>query len=128
MKNIVMDFDEYAIPSDFRFKGNLYRIPAFDKGQIEKLMKINNQMVEMNKASEIKNEDTEMKTNLDLQDEFLSVALLKEVGENNFIPIEYSEIEVWPLRVKAKVMKTVSDQMSMTIDEEGVSKDTEKKS
>lgn len=121
MEKDILDFTDYAQPLDFKFKDGHYRIPAFNKNQIEKLMTINKKFTEVGDPDpdEKKDADTIDKSGeyFDMQDEFLACALYKKTGDE-FKPIEQDELKDWPIKVKNKVMKSVSDQMTTTIEED----------
>lgn len=123
----MLDFTDYAKPIDFKFNENTYRIPAFNKSQIEKLMKINAEFVKKDKqgnlsipdAPDSDNTDINDEENIrffDMQDEFIGSALLKKI-DNGFVKVLKEELEDWPVKVKNRVMKAISEQMSSTLDE-----------
>jgi hypothetical protein len=130
--NDILDFTDYAKPFDFKFNENVYRIPAFSKVQIEKLMNINKKFIEIGKSVDktltdlIPGEDKDMtveeletsKTYFDMQDEFIACALLRKIGDGSFAGILENELTDWPVKVKNKVMKVISDQMSMSVEDE----------
>lgn len=128
----ILDFTDYAKPIDFKFNENTYRIPAFNKSQIEKLMRINSEFVKKDKDGNLSVPDTDSidadaEENIkffDMQDEFIGSALLKKT-DNGFVKVQKEELEDWPVKVKNRVMKAISEQMSSTLDEGDV---TEKKS
>lgn len=123
--NEVLDFDDYAKPIDFKFNGGLYRIPSFNKSKLEQLMRINQEFIDSDTPDP--NADEENPPSIDemnktveyftMQDDFISLALLKKTDNNSFVEIEKTELTDWPVRVKNKVMQTISDQMSATADE-----------
>ena len=124
--NEILDFTDYAKPLDFKFRDNTYRIPAFNKSQIETLMKINAKFVADEIDSDITSEDDQKMTKeqldktgdyFNMQDEFLASAVFKKVDEE-YIQITEEELSEWPIKVKNAVMRSVSQQMATTVEDD----------
>lgn len=129
MAENIRDFNDYAKPIDFKFGDNVYRIPAFGKNKIEKLMEINNQFTgvldeDVDPESEEINKETIEKNKkfFEMQDNYIASAILKKEGDQ-FKEITEEELIDWPIRVKNQVMSAITEQMSTVSDE-----DVEKKS
>ena len=135
--NDILDFTDYAKPLDFKYQEETYRIPAFSKPQLQKLMAINKELVKVGGDEDdlpdtdiTPKEDVSMtseeldKTNayFDLQDKFISNALLKK-KDDSWIEVNENSLVDWPIKVKNRIMKSISDQMSATVED-----DVEKKS
>lgn len=125
-KDNILDFTDYAKPLDFKFKEDTYRIPAFSKNQIEKLMEINKKFTDFDDPEKIvPDAETELskeKLNqsndyFNMQDDFIACALFKKEGEE-FKPVDIKELIDWPVKVKNRVMKAISEQMSATIEDD----------
>lgn len=127
MANDILDFTDYAKPIDFKFKDVIYRVPAFSKNQIETLMEANRKFIDQDEAvddmvpkdgDKITKEQFDKTAGFfDSQDEFIAIALLKKEGDE-FKPVDKSELEDWPVKVKNRVMQVITEQMSSTVDDE----------
>lgn len=133
----ILDFTDYARPFDFKFNEGLYRIPAFSKVQIEKLMQINQRFLSLEKKRKENEQKSNEENSIDddtgsyfkMQDEFLSSALFKKQDNDTFAPISSEELDSWPVKVKNKVMNEVGKQMSSNISDDEPNKEaSEKKS
>jgi hypothetical protein len=118
----ILDFDDYAKPIDFKFSGNSYRIPALNKQQMESLMQLSRERAvaadaEDNITDNAKSIDDSIKY-LDMQDQYIAIAVIKIDGENVTSALTMDEISTWPIKVKNKVMKTINDQMAFSVDDE----------
>ena len=113
----IMDFTDYAKPFDFKYGDGVYRIPAFGKQQIEKLMEFSK------KFDEEKVEDeSKAGSFFGVQDEYLVCALLKKNASEVYVKCEIGEFINWPIKLKNKIMKHINDQMSAVTEEDEVSK------
>jgi hypothetical protein len=128
MENI-LDFTDYAKPFDFKYNDNIYRIPAFSKSQIEKLMQINTRFMNLEKQKKDLNDPDSLGDTgsyFIMQDEFLSSALFKKTESGSFEPIDPAELDTWPVKVKNKIMNEIGKQMSTNIEEEEEDKSSKK--
>ena len=119
MKNEVLDFTDYATPIDFKFDDNIYRIPAFNKDQIEKLMELNKNFIDIDEVDDDDSEGQMKKTKdyFEMQDIFIATALMRKKGDG-YKTIEPSDLNSWPVKVKNKVMQQISEQMSVTVEDD----------
>jgi hypothetical protein len=123
----ILDFTDYAEPLDFKYNNQLYRIPALNKDQIEKLMSINKDFFVSeedllpSKENEVFSNDQISKAGkfFDMQEVFITTALLKKV-ENDWVEVEVAEVIDWPVKVKNRIMSAVSEQMAMSAEEEEI--------
>lgn len=136
--NDILDFTDYAKHIDFKYQNAVYRVPPFNKSQIETLMAINKKFVDIgggmpdsdesdDSADDLKEISGKLETSnqyFSMQDEFLACALFKKEGES-FQPVDISEFTNWPVKLKNRVMKIINEQMSTTIED---GDETEKKS
>lgn len=121
----ILDFTDYAEPLDFKYNDQLYRIPALNKDQIEKLMSINKDFF-VSEADLLPPKEDEGFSNeqvskagkfFDMQEVFITTALQKKI-ENDWVKVEVAEVSNWPVKVKNRVMSAVSEQMAVSADEE----------
>jgi hypothetical protein len=121
MENNILDFTDYAKPFDFKYNGNIYRIPAFSKSQIEKLMQINKRFMDLEKQKKDLNDPDKLEDTgsyFVMQDEFLSSALFKKNESGGFNSIDPDELDEWPVKVKNKITNEIGKQMSTNITDE----------
>jgi hypothetical protein len=123
--NEILDFSDLDDVLEFKFKENIYYIPAFTKKQLDKLMSISRKFVAFTDAepklpeeeSEISKDDLD-KTNdfFDMQDEYLLAAVMKKGVDGNIDEsLSDSDLASWPVKLRAKVMQLINEQMSITI-------------
>jgi len=129
MENNILDFTDYAKPFDFKYNDNIYRIPAFSKSQIEKLMQINKRFMDLEKQKKDLNDPDKLEDTgsyFVMQDEFLSSALFKKNESGGFNSIDPDELDEWPVKVKNKIMNEIGKQMSTNITDEEEDKTSKK--
>ena len=132
-KGNITDFDDYAKPFDFKFQGQVYRIPAMDKITIEALMALNQKMrdeklektaQEMLKEDEnsddgISKDDLDnTKKFFDLQDEYIALAVKLLQEDGSIKDLQKEHFINWAVKVKNKVMSCITEQMSLADEDE----------
>lgn len=111
MTTEIQDFTDLALPIDFKYEGIVYRIPAFNKPQLKKLMSLTSKL-RSDEKEENKEKESESGEFLDVQDEMLIVGVLKQKEDNTFEAITMDLIDSWPMRLKNKIMDLINRQMS----------------
>lgn len=133
----IMDFTDYAQPIDFKFQDNIFRIPAFGKSKLEKLMMLNRKFTELQEQEDAVDKESDgdevtevteeaIKRNTDFlttQDEFIAAAIMIKDGDDyKDVSMDQMNTWDWPVKVKAKVMEAITKQMSSVVEEDEIEK------
>lgn len=123
--NELLDFSDLDERIEFKYKEDMFCIPAFTKKQLDTLMAISKRFVaDAPKGEEVETEnmseeDMERSKNFfNMQDEYL-IAAVSRIDENILVPLTQDDIDSWPIRLKNKIMSLINNQMSSTISEAG---------
>lgn len=126
----ITDFTDYAKPVDFKYNDGIYRIPAFGKNQIERLMQLSKKFSDEDdeekgdeeKDDEVTKEAIEKSTNFfNAQDEYLCTAIMKKNASEQFVNVPDNEFVDWPVKLKNHLMSMITNQMSV-VNEDNIEK------
>ena len=127
--NELLDFSDLDQALEFKYKENIFVIPAFTKKQLDTLMAISKKFVAITKTSgelpeseeDLTKEDVENTSNFfDMQDEYILAAVMKkDVEGGKDVPLSEDDLATWPVKLRAKVMQLINSQMSTTIADVG---------
>lgn len=130
----ILDFSDLDEGIDFIYKGETFRIPAFTKRELDKLMALSKDFVsekpkDVSEDGDVSEEEGDVEKSVkffDMQDEYILVAVKKVSEDGAISTLTIERINEWPIKLKAKIMQLINSQMSITVAE--VSSEGEKKS